>query len=88
MRPSSRTYDCPEVGAERTSSEILSPALSHFVEPEVWSKANGVGINSLREYLRREIDPMPHVRMGRKYLVDDALAVDWMRRNFGVGVAR
>lgn len=60
---------------------------SHFVAPAAWAEANGFGVNAVYEYLRREVDPLPHVRRGRKYLIDDELAVEWMRRNFGVGVS-
>ena len=56
----------------------------HFVRPDAWSSANGVGINAVYGYLRRAHDPLPHVRQGRNYLIDDELAIQWMRRNFGV----
>lgn len=59
----------------------------HFFEPEAWAQANHIGISLIRAGLRRENNPIPHLRIGRKYLIDDALAVEWFRRELGVGVA-
>ncbi|MHB1324006.1 MAG: hypothetical protein ACYCXZ_06650 [Coriobacteriia bacterium] len=61
-----------------------SPSEVHFVDVETWATANGIGINATYEYLRREHDPLPHIRQGRRHLVDDELALGWLRRNFGV----
>jgi hypothetical protein len=55
-----------------------------FFDVAVWAEANSLGINAVYEYLRRERDPLPHIRQGRRKLVDDELAVAWMRRTFGV----
>jgi hypothetical protein len=59
---------------------------AHFVKPAAWAAANGYGLKAVREFMHRTDDPMPHVRKGSDYLVDDELAVAWVRRNFGVGV--
>ena len=56
----------------------------HFVKPEEWATANRHGIELVRTWLRRENDPLPHTRKGSDYLVDDELAVAWVRRHFGV----
>lgn len=61
-----------------------SPA-SHFSPVRDWAAENGFGINDVYGFVRREEDPMPHIRRGRRRLIDDELAVAWVRRNFGVG---
>jgi len=73
---------CPDAGARRTPR---ASAADHFVEVAEWADANRIGINAVYEALRREVDPMPHLRIGRKRLVDDELAVKWWRRHYGVG---
>jgi hypothetical protein len=60
-----------------------APAPRTFYTPAAWAEANSLGINAVYEYLRRESDPLPHIRQGRRKLVDDELAVAWMRRTFG-----
>lgn len=57
---------------------------TRFFAVEAWAAANNLGVNAVYQYMRRA-DPLPHVRQGRRKLVDDELALAWMRRNFGVG---
>lgn len=65
----------------------MTPAPTcHFVKPEAWAAANGYGVKAVREFLHREDDPIPHVRKGTDYLIDDELAVEWVRSHFGVGI--
>lgn len=59
----------------------------HFIPVKEWAEANSLGINRVYGYLRREQDPLPHIIKGTERLIDDELAVEWIRRNFGVGVA-
>jgi hypothetical protein len=54
------------------------------VKPAEWAQANGYGLRTVYDFLRREEDPIPHVRKGGDYLIDDELAVDWVRKHFGV----
>lgn len=70
---------------EDTLSTTEGPVPAHFCDVATWARANNVGIDFTYECLRREIDPLPHLRIGRKYVVDDELAVAWLRRNYGVG---
>jgi len=62
----------------------LTRPSSHLVEAKEWAQANALGVNAVYEYMRRERNPLPHVRQGRRKLVDDELAIRWMRREFGV----
>lgn len=63
---------------------VVSAPSPHFVKPELWAKTNGIGLNAVYEYLRREVDPLPHLKRGSDYHIDDQRAIEWMRRNFGV----
>lgn len=58
---------------------------SHFVKVETWAAANGIGVNSVYEFCRHKTDPIPHLRIGTKILIDNELAVVWMRQTFGRG---
>lgn len=55
----------------------------HFFPVRAWAVANGLGVNAVYEYIRRERDPLPHISQGRRRLIDDAKAAEWLRRNFG-----
>ena len=75
----------PEECAERTRCACdAACGSSHWCPPACWSSHHNLGINAVYGYLRREQDPLPHIRQGRDYRIDDALAVAWMRREFGV----
>ena len=56
-----------------------------FFDAEPWAIAQHLGVNFVYECCRREADPMPHLRRGRRYLIDHVPAVAWLRREFGVG---
>ena len=62
----------------------VSTVATDLATPAEWAKANGYGINTVYEYLRREKDPMPHVLKGGDKMIDCELALQWLRRNFGV----
>jgi hypothetical protein len=59
--------------------------VSDLYELQDWAKANRIGENAAYEYCRREIDPMPHIKQGVRYLVEPGPASEWIRRKFGVG---
>jgi hypothetical protein len=73
---------------EKLAPETLPAAPRTFYTPAEWARANRLGINHVYEYLRIERDPLPHIRQGRRKLIDDAAAVEWMRRRFGAGAER
>ena len=52
---------------------------------KAWANANNLGENTVRAWCRRTNDPFPHIRNGVHILIDDELAIGWMRRNLGVG---
>lgn len=64
--------------------ERPAPA-SRFFTVKEWARANRLGENTVYEFCRRQRDPLPHIMSGRRRkLIDDELAVEWMRRNLGV----
>jgi len=77
-----------ESGAtQREDTHVPAPSPDPaFFEVSAWAEANSLGINAVYEYLRIERDPLPHIRQGRRKLIDDAAAVEWMRCRFGIGV--
>jgi len=63
--------------------ERPAPA-SRFFTVKEWARANRLGENTVYEFCRRQRDPLPHIVCGnRRKLIDDELAVEWVRRNFG-----
>jgi len=70
----------PDAGAERT--EGAAPA--HFFPVEDWALANHLGVNAVYEMCRMR-HPIPHIHLGRRRLIDDGPAAEWLRRNHGEG---
>lgn len=65
------------------TDETTAPEVFFDVEP--WAKAQKLGSNYVYECCRRQANPMPHIRRGRRYLVDHEFAIPWLRRELGVG---
>jgi hypothetical protein len=68
-----------------TDTQPKAAPMPQFFEVKEWAQANRLGVNAVYEFCRIKRDPIPHIRRGRKILIDDHAAQVWIRRRFGRG---
>jgi hypothetical protein len=56
----------------------LHPDVPIYQSAHEAAKTLGIGENTLVEYMRRQRDPLPHIRVGRQKRLNIARAIEWL----------